>query len=63
MLLMILTENKLLKRFTKTNCKKTNQKEFGIEKVIKGKGDNFYVKWKGNNNSFNSWIDKKKDIV
>ena len=41
----------------KKNCK-TNQK-FRIEKVIKKKGDELYVKWKGYNNSFNSWIDKK----
>ena len=38
---------------------KTNQKEFRIEKVIIRKGDKLYVKWKGCNNSFNSWIDKK----
>ena len=38
---------------------KTDQKEFWIEKVIKKKGDNLYVKWKGYDNSFNSWIDKK----
>ena len=41
---------------------KENQKEFIIEKLIKRKGDKLYVKWKGYNNSFNSWIDKK-DIV
>ena len=41
---------------------KTNQKEFSIEKVIKRKGDKLYVNWKGYDNSFNSWIDKK-DIV
>ena len=29
---------------------------------MKRKGDKLYVKWKGCNNSFNSWIDKK-DIV
>ena len=46
----------------KTNCKKTNQKEFRIEKVIKRKGDKLYVKCKGYNNLFNSWIDEK-DIV
>ena len=40
----------------------TKQNEFRIEKVIKRKGDKLYVKWKGYNNSFNSWIDKK-DIV
>ena len=37
-----------------------NQKEFRIEKVIKRKVDKFYVKWKGYDNSFNSWIDKKR---
>ena len=41
---------------------KTNQKEFRIEKVLKRKGDKLYVKWKGYNNSFNSWI-KKKDLL
>ena len=35
-----------------------NQEEFRIEKVIKRKGNEIYVKWKGYNNSFNSWIDK-----
>ena len=34
------------------------QEEFRIEKVIRRKGDKLYVKWKGYNNSFNSWIDK-----
>ena len=29
---------------------------------VKKKGDKLHVKWKGYNNSFNSWIDKK-DIV
>ena len=42
--------------------RKTNQKEFRIEKVIKGKGNKLYVKWKGYNNSFNSWMDKK-DLI
>ena len=41
---------------------KTNQQEFRIEKVIKRKGDKLYVKWKGYDSSFNSWIDKK-DLV
>ena len=41
---------------------KTNQKEFRIEKVIKRKDDKLYVKWKGYDSSFNSWIDKK-DLV
>ena len=38
---------------------KTNQKEFRIEKILKRKGDKLYVKWKGYDNRFNSWIDKK----
>ena len=39
---------------------KTNQKEFRIEKILKRKGDKFYVKWKGYDNSFNSQINKNK---
>ena len=56
---MILMEKKLLETFTKNNCKKANQKEFRMEKVIKRKGDKLYVKWKGYKKLFNSWIDKK----
>ena len=47
--------------FYKKELQKTNQ-EFRIEKVIKKKGDKIYVKRKGYDNSFNSWIDKK-DLV
>ena len=46
--------------FYEKELQKTNQKEFRIEKVIKKKGNQLYVKWKGYDNSFNSWIDKKK---
>ena len=52
-------EKKCLELFTKNNCKKTNQKEFDIEKLIKKKGDKLYVKWKWYNNSFEKWNDKK----
>ena len=45
--------------FYENELQKTNQKEFRIEKVIKKKGDKLYVKWKGYNNLFNSWFDKK----
>ena len=39
---------------------KTNQNEFRIEKVIKRKGNKLFLIWKGyDDNSFNSWIDKK----
>ena len=48
--------------FYEKELQETNQKEFRIEKVLKKKGDKLYVKWKGYNNSFNSWIDKK-DLV
>ena len=48
--------------FYEKELQKTNQKEFRIEKVLKRKGDKLYVKWKGYDNSFNSWINKK-DIV
>ena len=41
---------------------KTNQKDFRIEEVIKRKGNKLYVKWKGYNNSFDRWIDKK-DLI
>ena len=46
--------------FYEKELQKTDQKEFRIEKAIKKKGDKLYVKWKGYNNSFNSWVDKKK---
>ena len=38
---------------------KPNQEKFRIEKVIRRKGNKLYVMWKGYDNSFNSWIDKK----
>ena len=59
MLLMILMVKKLLEHSRKKNCK-TKQEEFRIEKVIKKKGNKLHVKCKGYDNSFNSWIDKKK---
>ena len=46
----------------KKKLQKTNKKEFRIEKVIKREGDKLNVKWKGYNNSYNSWIDEK-DLV
>ena len=46
--------------FYEKELQKTNRKQFTIQKVIKRKGDKLYVKWKGCNNSFNSWIDKKE---
>ena len=48
--------------FYENELQGTSQQEFRIEKVIKRNRDKLYVKWKGYDNSFNSWIDKK-DIV
>ena len=59
MLFIILTVKKLLEHFTKKNFKK----QFRIEKVIKRKGYKAYAKWKGYDNSFNSWIDKKEIVI
>ena len=44
--------------FYEKELQKPIQEEFRIKKVIKRKGNKIYVKWKGYNNSFNSWIDK-----
>ena len=48
--------------FYENKLQRKSQQEFKIEKVINKKGDKLYVKWKGYDSSFNSWIDKK-DLV
>ena len=45
--------------FYEKELQKTNQEKFRIEKNIKKKGNKLYVKWKGNDNSIYSWIDKR----
>ena len=57
-----LNGEEIIETFYEKELQKTNQKEFKIKKAIKRKGDKLYVKWKGYDNSFNSWIDKK-DLV
>ena len=57
-----LNGEKVIGTFYEKELQKNNQKEFRIEKVLKRKGDKLYVKWKGYDNSFNSWINKK-DIL
>ena len=52
MLLMILMVKKLLEYFMKKNCKRLTKKNLELKNV----------KWKGYDNAFNSWIDKK-DLV
>ena len=50
----------------KKNCKRLIKKNLEYKKYLKEKviscGDKLYVKWKGYDNYFNSWINKK-DIV
>ena len=59
---MTVMVKEIIVTFYKKELQKTNQKEFRIEKVLRKKGDKLYVKWKGYNNSFKSWI-QKKDLV
>ena len=48
--------------FYEKELQKTSQEKFRIEKVFKRKGDKLYVKWKGYDTRFNSWINKK-DLI
>ena len=50
-----LNDEEITGTFYEKELQKTNQKELR-------KGDKLYVKWKGYNKSFNSWINKK-DLV
>ena len=54
-----LNDEEITGTFYEKELQKIDQQEFRIEKVIKKKGDKLYVQWKGYDNSFNSWIDKK----
>ena len=56
-----LNGEEIIGNFYKQKLQKTNQQRFkNQEKVIERKGNELYVKWKGYDNSFNSWIDEKK---
>ena len=57
-----LNGEEITETFYEKELQKTSQEEFRIEKVIRRKGHKLYVKWKGYDVSFNSWIDKK-DII
>ena len=57
-----LNGEEIIGTFYEKELEKIDQQEFRIENVIKKKGNKLYVKWKGYDNSFNSWIDKK-DLV
>ena len=53
-----LNAKEIVGTFYERELKNNYQKRFIIEKVIKN-ADKLYVKGKGYDNSFNSWIDKK----
>ena len=57
-----LNGEKITGSFYEKELQKTSQEKFRIEKVLKRKGDKLYFKWKGNDNSFNSWVNKK-DLI
>ena len=54
-----LNGEEVIVRCYEKELQKTNKEEFRIEKVTKRKGDKLYVRWKGYDNSFNIWINKK----
>ena len=54
-----LNRKNIVGTFCKKESQKTNQEEFRVEKVIKRKGNKLFTQWKGYDNSFNNWTDKK----
>ena len=57
-----LNGEKIVGSFYEKELQNTNQKEFRIKRVIKKKGNKLYVKRKGYDDSFNSWI-SKNDLI
>ena len=57
-----LNGEEIIRTFYDKELQKTDKKEFRIEEVLKKKDDKLYVKWKGYDNSFNSWINKRFSI-
>ena len=53
----------IVRTFYEKELQKTYQTEFRVERVIKRKDDKLYVKWKGYDNLFNSWSDKKDIFI
>ena len=49
-----------LETLDEKELQKTSQTKFRTKKVIKKKCDKLYLKWKGYDNSFNSWLIRKK---
>ena len=54
-----LNGEEIVPTFYQKELQNKNKKEFRTEKVIKRKGNKLYVKCKGYNNLFDSWIDEK----
>ena len=48
--------------FHEKELQSTNQQKYKIEKIIQKKTNKLYVKWKGYNDSFNSWIYRKDTL-
>ena len=55
-----LNSEEIIGTFYEKELQKTNQQKLRIEKVIKKKSNKLFVKWKGYDNPFNSWIDKEE---
>ena len=49
----------ITRSFYEKELQKNYQEKFRLEQVLKRKGDKLYVKWKGYDNRFHSWTDKK----
>ena len=57
-----LNGEQIIETFHEEELQKTNHEAFSIEKVIKKNRNKLYVKWKGYDSSFNSWIDMIKRL-
>ena len=57
-----LNVEEIVRMFNEKELQRTNLRDFQVEKVIMRKSAKMYVKWKGYDDSLNSWIDTK-DIV
>ena len=53
-----LNGEEIIGTFYEKELQKINQQGNRIEKFIIRKENKLYVKWKGYDNSFNSWVDK-----
>ena len=54
-----LNDEEIIGTFYEKELQNVDQQEFRIEEVIKKKVDKLYIKRKGYDNSFNSWIGKR----